>query len=376
MSLFGPVLTLLHTLVPFVFVMTVVVFFHELGHFLVGRWCGVQVDVFSIGFGPELFARTDRHGTRWRVAAIPLGGYVKFHGDMNAASAGPSDAIAAMPEAERARTFTAQPVYERAAVVAAGPIANFILALVILSGLFYVEGRSILLPRVASVVAGSAAEKAGFAAGDVVHSIDGRPIDSFVDMQKIVSVSSGVPLSFGIERGGQDLSLIGTPERRDVKNPLGTSNTGVLGVSASTDPADVRNVRLGLGASVVEAAHETWFVIDRTASYIGGLVIGREKPDQLSGPIGVAGVAGQVAKIGIGPLFNLIAILSISIGLINLVPVPLLDGGHLLYFAFEALRGKPMSVGAQEFGFKVGLALVSMLMIFATYNDISHFGHG
>lgn len=376
MSLFGPVLTLLHTLVPFVFVMTVVVFFHELGHFLVGRWCGVQVDVFSIGFGPELFARTDRHGTRWRVAAIPLGGYVKFHGDMNAASAGPSDAIAAMPEAERARTFTAQPVYERAAVVAAGPIANFILALVILSGLFYVEGRSILLPRVASVVAGSAAEKAGFAAGDVVHSIDGRPIDSFVDMQKIVSVSSGVPLSFGIERGGQDLSLIGTPERRDVKNPLGTSNIGVLGVSASTDPADVRNVRLGLGASVVEAAHETWFVIDRTASYIGGLVIGREKPDQLSGPIGVAGVAGQVAKIGIGPLFNLIAILSISIGLINLVPVPLLDGGHLLYFAFEALRGKPMSVGAQEFGFKVGLALVSMLMIFATYNDISHFGHG
>ncbi len=376
MSLFGPVLTLLYTIVPFVFVMTVVVFFHELGHFLVGRWCGVQVDVFSIGFGPELFARTDRHGTRWRVAAVPLGGYVKFHGDINAASAGPSDAIAAMPADERARTFAAQPVYERAAVVAAGPIANFILALVILSGLFYFEGRSILLPRVATVVAGSAAEKAGFAAGDVVHSIDGQPIASFVDMQKIVSVSSGVPLSFGVERGGQNLSLTATPERRDVKSPLGTSNIGVLGVSASTDPADVRNERLGLVPAVAEAAHETWFVIDKTASYIGGLVIGREKPDQLSGPIGVAGVAGQVARIGIGPLFNLIAILSISIGLINLVPVPLLDGGHLLYFTFEALRGKPMSVGAQEFGFKVGLALVSMLMIFATYNDISHFGRG
>ena len=376
MSLFGPILTLLYTLVPFVFVMTVVVFFHELGHFLVGRWCGVQVDVFSIGFGPELFARTDRHGTRWRVAAVPLGGYVKFHGDMNAASAGPSDAIGSMPEAERARTFAAQPVYERAAVVAAGPIANMILALVILSGLFYFEGRSILLPRVASVVAGSAAEKAGFAAGDVVRSIDGRPIGSFLDMQKIVSASSGVPLSFAIERAGQDLSLTAIPEHRDVKGQPGTSNTGVLGVAASTDPADIRNERLGLGASVGEAAHETWFVIDRTASYIGGLLIGREKPDQLSGPIGVAGVAGQVAKIGIGPLFNLIAILSISIGLINLVPVPLLDGGHLLYFAFEAVRGKPMSLGAQEFGFKVGLALVSMLMIFATYNDITHFGHG
>ncbi len=376
MSLFGPVLALLHTVVPFVFVMTVVVFFHELGHFLVGRWCGVQVDVFSIGFGPELFARTDRHGTRWRIAAVPLGGYVKFHGDLNAASAGAGDTVPAMPEAERARTFTAQPVYERAAIVAAGPIANFILALVILTAIFYVEGRSVLLPRVASVVTGSAAEKAGFAPGDVVQSIDGRPVASFVDMQKVVSASSGVPLTFGVERAGQAVSLTATPDRRNVKGPLGEASIGVLGVAASTDPADIRSERLGLGASVSEAAQNTWFVIDRTATYIGGLVIGREKPDQLSGPIGVAGVASQVAQIGIGPLFNLIAILSISIGLINLVPVPLLDGGHLLYFAFEAVRGRPMSLGAQEFGFKVGLALVSMLMIFATYNDIAHLGHG
>ncbi len=374
MPFLGPVSSVLYTIVPFVFVMTVVVFFHEMGHFLVGRWCGVKVDAFSIGFGPELFARVDRHGTRWRVAAVPLGGYVKFHGDINAASTG--EATAALSDAERATTFGAQPVWERAAVVAAGPIANFLLALVILTTIFYVEGRSILLPRVASVQADSAAAKAGFAPGDVVDSIDGRPVRSFVDMQKIVSASSGVPLAFGVERGGQAVTLTATPERRDVKGPLGTSSIGVLGVAASTDPADVRTERMGIGAAASEAADDTWFVIDRTATYVGGLVVGREKPDQLSGPIGVAGVAGQVARVGIGPLFNLIAILSISIGLINLVPVPLLDGGHLLYFAFEALRGRPMSLGAQEFGFKVGLALVAMLMIFATYNDITHITRG
>ncbi len=376
MSVFAPLTTVLSTIVPFVFVMTVVVFFHELGHFLVGRWCGVRVDAFSIGFGPELIARTDRHGTRWRLAAIPLGGYVKFHGDANAASAGSEETVATLPPVERAVTFAAQPVYERAAIVAAGPIANFILALVILTGLFYVEGRSILLPRVASVQADSAAAKAGFAPGDIVRSIDGQPVRSFLDMQKVVSASSGVPLTFGIERDGQDVALTATPERRDVKGPLGTASIGVLGVGASTAPSDISNERLSFGDAVAEAAHDTWFVIDRTAAYVGGLVLGREKPDQLSGPIGVAGVAGQVARIGVGPLFNLIAILSISIGLLNLVPVPLLDGGHLLYFACEALRGKPISLGAQEFGFKVGLALVSMLMIFATYNDIAHFARG
>ena len=374
MSFLGPVSSVLYTIVPFVFVMTVVVFFHEMGHFLVGRWCGVKVDAFSIGFGPELFARVDRHGTRWRVAAVPLGGYVKFHGDINPASAG--EATSAMSEAERATTFGAQPVWERAAVVAAGPIANFLLALVILTGIFYVEGRSIQLPRVAAVQPDSAAARAGFVPGDVVASIDGQPIHSFVDMQKIVSASSGVPLAFAVERGAQTLALTATPDLREVKGPLGTSAIGVLGVQSSNDPADLRTERMGFGTAVSEAARDTWFVIDRTASYVGGLVLGREKPDQLSGPIGVAGVAGQVARVGIGPLFNLIAILSISIGLINLVPVPLLDGGHLLYFAFEALRGRPMSLGAQEFGFKVGLALVVMLMIFATYNDIAHIAHG
>jgi regulator of sigma E protease len=376
MSLLGPVVAVLYMVVPFVFVMTVVVFFHELGHFLVGRWCGVRIDTFSIGFGPELFARIDRRGTRWRIGAVPLGGYVRFHGDMNAASVQSDETASPMPAEERSSTFAAQTVAERAAIVAAGPMANFLLAIVILTGIFYVEGRSILLPRVASVQPDSAAAKGGFAPGDVVVSIDGQPIQSFFDMQSVISGASGVPLAFVVERDGRDVPLTATPERRDVKNAVGTSSIGVLGVAASTSAADIRREKLGFVQSVSEAAHDTWFIIQRTGSYVGGLVMGREKPDQLSGPIGVAGVAGQVARIGIGPLFNLIAILSISIGLINLVPVPLLDGGHLLYFAFEALRGRPMSSGAQEFGFKVGLALVSMLMIFATYNDLLHFARG
>ncbi len=376
MSLFDPVLAVIETIIPFLFVLTVVVFFHEMGHFLVGRLCGVKVDAFSLGFGPELFARVDRWGTRWRIAAIPLGGYVKFHGDMNAASAQATGKVAAMSPGERAVTFGAQTVAERAAIVAAGPIANFILAIVIFTGIFYVQGRAILLPRVETVQPDSAAARAGFAAGDVVLSIDGEPVQSFVDMQKVVSGASDKTLTFKVERGNQEVDLTATPERKDVKGPFGTSRIGVLGVSASTDPADVRTEKLGLSQSISEATSDTWFVIDRTASYIGGLFTGRETTAQLSGPVGVAVVAGKVAKLGMGALFNLIAILSISIGLINLVPVPLLDGGHLLYYFFEAVRGRPISDRVQEFGFKVGLALVSMLMIFATYNDLFHFVRG
>ena len=376
MSLFDPVLSVIGTIVPFLFVLTVVVFVHEMGHFLVGRLCGVKVDAFSLGFGPELFARVDRWGTRWRIGAIPLGGYVKFHGDMNAASAQATGRIASMPADERAVTFRAQSVAERSAIVPAGPIANFILAIVIFTGIFYVQGRSILLPRVETVQPDSAAARAGFAPGDVVLSIDGLPVQSFVDMQKIVSGASDRALTFKIERGDEQVDLTATPERKDVKGPFGTSRIGVLGVSASTDPADVRTEKLGLGPSFSEATSDTWFVIDRTASYIGGLFTGRETTAQLSGPVGVAVVAGKVAKLGMGALFNLIAILSISIGLINLVPVPLLDGGHLLYYFFEAVRGRPISDRVQEFGFKVGLALVSMLMIFATYNDLFHFVRG
>lgn len=376
MSFFAHFGSVFGYLIPFLFVLTIVVFFHELGHFLVGRWCGVQVDVFSLGFGPEVAGFVDRKGTRWRLAAIPLGGYVKFHGDVNAASIQTEAATAGMAEAEKAVTFSAQSVRKRAAIVAAGPIANFVLAIVIFSGTFYVQGKPVLLPRVETVVPGSAAANAGFVAGDYVLSIDATPIESFADMQRIISAASQMPLTFRVERGDATVTLTATPERKDVVGPFGTSRIGVLGVSASSNPADFKTERLSLLQSVSTAATETWFVVDRTASYIGGLFVGRETTTQISGPIRIAEVSGEVAKIGLGALLNLAAILSISIGLINLVPVPLLDGGHLMYFAFEAVRGRPMSEKAQEFGFRIGLAIVSMLMIFATYNDIARLVHG
>jgi regulator of sigma E protease len=370
MSVFHSLWTLGSYLVPFIFVLSLVVFFHELGHFLVGRWCGVKVDAFSMGFGPEIAHYTDRKGTRWRLAALPLGGYVRFHGDANGASEPDFEAEAAMPASERAVSFFAQKVWKRAAVVAAGPLANFVLALAIFTGLFYFEGRPILKPRIDNVVAGGRAAAAGFQKGDLVVSIDGQTIDSFLDMQRIVSSSGDMTLRFVVERDGKPVTIDATPERKDTKTPFGMNRAGVLGVAAGGGAEDWRQQTYSLPMAAVEAARETWYVVERTGSYLGGLVVGRESAEQLSGPIRIAEVSGEVAKAGIWPLFNLAAILSISIGLLNLLPVPLLDGGHLLYYAFEALRGRALTVRAQEFGFKIGLAFVAALMLVATYNDI------
>ena len=374
--IFGHLAALVGYVVPFLFVLTIVVFFHEMGHFLVGRWCGVKVDAFSLGFGKELAGFNDRHGTRWRIAAIPLGGYVKFHGDANAASAPASVDLAGMAPAERAVTFAAQPVWKRAAIVAAGPIANFLLAILIFSGSFYVSGRPILVPKVETVVADSAAARAGFQAGDVILAIDGTPINSFTDMQKVVSASSDLALHFEVQRGATDVTLTATPERKDVRGPFGTSRIGVLGLTAAGKPEDWKTETFTGPAAVKAAVGETWFVVDRTVSYIGGLFVGRETASQISGPIRIAEVSGEVAKLGLGALLNLAAFLSVSIGFVNLLPVPLLDGGHLMYYLVEAARGRPMSERAQEIGFRFGLAIVSSLMIFATFNDLLRLVHG
>jgi regulator of sigma E protease len=362
-------------LVPFLAVLTVVVFIHELGHFLVGRWCGVGVNAFSIGFGPELFGWNDRHGTRWKLSAIPLGGYVKFAGDSNGASVPDAAALAQMSEAERAVSFHFKSVARRTAIVAAGPIANFLLAIAIFSGITYFSGRQILSPRIDAIQPGSAAERAGFKPGDLVLSINGRAISSFTDMQRIISASADDTLTVRVERQGKELTIDAVPDLRETETPFGKQRIGLLGLQASRAAEDFKIVTYGPIESIRLGAAETWYVVERTFTYIGRLVVGRESADQLSGPIRIAQVSGQVANLGgVSALISLVAVLSVSIGLINLFPVPLLDGGHLMFYAIEALRGRPLSERAQEIGFRIGLAIVVMLMLFATWNDIVHLG--
>jgi regulator of sigma E protease len=360
-------------IIPFLFVLTIVVFFHELGHFLVARWAGVKVLTFSLGFGPELAGFNDRHGTRWKISAIPLGGYVKFLGDDSEASTPSSEALANMTEEERAGSFHHKRVGPRAAIVAAGPIANFLLAIVIFTGLFTFFGKPSTSARVDKVDVGSAAAAAGFEVGDVVTAIDGTAIGSFSDMQRIVSIHAGEPLAFTIKRGDSTVQLRGTPELKEVKDTFGNAHRlGVLGITRSTSPGDVTTERVDPATAFWLGIKETWFVVDRTLAYVGGVFTGREAADQVGGPLRIAQISGQVATIGLAALIHLAAVLSISIGLLNLFPVPLLDGGHLLFYAVEAVRGRPLSDRAQEMGFRIGLGLVLMLMVFATYNDILH----
>ncbi|HEY7230607.1 MAG TPA: RIP metalloprotease RseP [Pseudolabrys sp.] len=357
--------------VPFLFVLTIVVFFHELGHFLMARLCGIKVLTFSIGFGPEIAGFNDRYGTRWKISAIPLGGYVKFFGDENAASVPDQAAAAAMTEAERKDSFLFQPVGSRAAVVAAGPIANFVLAIAIFAAIFMTVGKQTTTARVDAVQPGSAAQSAGFKPGDLVVAINGEKIESFSDMQRIVSISAGDTLSIDVDRGGAQINLKAVPQLKELKDNFGNVHRlGVLGISRSMSPGDIKTEKAGPLRAVVMGAQETWFVVDRTLAYISGVVVGREAADQLGGPIRIAQVSGQVASAGFTALIHLTAVLSVSIGLLNLFPIPLLDGGHLLFYAIEMIRGRPLSERAQEVGFRIGLAIVVMLMIFATFNDI------
>lgn len=370
MALLAHLVSILTYIVPFLFVLTLVVFFHELGHFAVGRWCGVKIEAFSLGFGPELLHWTDRRGTRWRLAALPLGGYVKFYGDANAASAPDGGAQTSMSAADYALTLNGQTVWERAAIVAAGPLANFILAVVLFTGLFFVNGREVLNPHVGKVREGSAAAAAGFQPDDRILSIDGHPIRSFEEMQRAVQTSSG-PVTFLVHRGAGDVTLTAEPRREVLKTRFGDTTVAVLGVEAANTPTSWRKESYGILDSVAMGAKETWFVVSTTGNYLRGVVLGRESADQISGPIRIAEVSGEMAKLGVGALLNLAAILSVSIGLLNLVPIPLLDGGHLLYYAFEAVRGRALGDRTQQFGFRVGLTFVAGLTIFAAYNDIS-----
>lgn len=358
-------------IVPVLFILTVIVFIHELGHFLAARWCGVGVKVFSVGFGRELFGFNDRHGTRWRFAMIPLGGYVKFLGDENEASQTNREALSNMSEDERGKSFAAKSVGARAFIVAAGPAANFILAIAIFATLFAINGRQVTVPRVDSIEIGSPAEKAGFEPGDVILSIDGTEVGNFSEVVRIIGFSSGGPLDVGVQRGGANLTLVATPEKREETDTFGnTSRRWILGITHEPNASDVTTQRYSIPAAIGTAVGETWFIAKQTVTYLVGVIVGRESADQLGGPVRVAEMSAQLSTLGILPLISLTAFLSVSIGLINLFPVPILDGGHLMFFAFEAIRGKPLSERAQDIGFRIGFVAVVMLMIFTTWNDI------
>lgn len=368
----GGIQGFLSYLIPFLLVLTVIVFVHEMGHFLVARWCGVKVDVFAVGFGRRIASFVDRKGTRWQIGWIPLGGYVKFAGDMSAASAPDREALSDMKPDEADGAFHNKSVAQRAAIVAGGPAANFLLSIAIFALTVMLVGRVVTAPVIDGIRANSAAAEANFKVGDLIKKVDGKEIESFSDLQRIVSINGGNELAFVVEREGGLVNLKATPRVQEVDDGLGNKiRAGILGITRNAQNDRVVE-KYGPIDALGYGVDQTWFIVDRTFAYLANVIGGREKADQIGGPIRIAQVTGQVASISLTALINLAAVLSVSIGLINLFPVPMLDGGHLMYYAIEAVRGRPLSARAQDYGLRVGLALVMMLMLFATFNDLRH----
>jgi regulator of sigma E protease len=376
-------------ILSFVFVFTLIVFVHEMGHFLAARMLGAKVDVFSIGFGKRLFQREDRYGTLWQVSLFPIGGFVKFAGDSGVASAPDVKAVekAAAQEGGHGGIFHLLPVWRRAIIVAAGPLMNFFFAIVIFAILLVSFGTTSIPARISSVDEGSPAAAAGFKAQDLILKADGRAINNFSDVAAVVSIAANEPVSFVVDRAGKTLTLVATPGQIEQTDMLGKKiHIGFLGIRSQSDV--VEHKRYGPLMAVSMGTSKTWNSIVDQLKFMGRLVRGRGSVDMLGGPLrifaytGAAGTA-PVAEAQSVPmslafrlvnLINLAALLSVAIGLVNLLPVPVLDGGHLMYYAFEAVTGRPLSENMQLAGFKIGLALILSLMVFATFNDLRYFG--
>jgi regulator of sigma E protease len=350
------------TIIAFAVVLGVLVFVHELGHYLAARWRGVHVEAFSIGFGQAIASWTDRRGTKWKIAWLPLGGYVKLHGQER-----PEDVSAEVRASWQAgRTFHEKSVLSRAIVVAAGPVANFVLAMVLFAVLFATVGQPVALPVAGSVIPGSAAASAGMQTGDRITAIDGKPIKTFEDIVRIVTANAGHRMTVSIVRGGHDMALpVTIGARGSAAHP-----TGVLGIEGRSAAYH----RLDPASAVVAGVTQTWQVTAQTVNGIWQMISGKTGTADLGGPLRIAELSGQVAQLGIANLLSFIAVLSVNLGLINLFPIPILDGGHLMFYLAEAVRGRPIPPRAQEYGYRAGFALIACLFVFATWNDLTQLG--
>ncbi len=358
------------TLLAFVLVIGPLVFIHEMGHYLAGRLFGVKADAFAIGFGREVAGWTDRRGTRWKVGWMPLGGYVKFAGDMNAVSQ-PSAEWLALPAEERNRTFQAKPVWQRAIIVAAGPFVNFVAAILILAGFAVAYGDGRTPTVVGRVEAGTPAAKAGLRAGDRITALGGRQVSTFDDMVRFAKIRAGEPIRVDYVRGGAAAMVnltIGTQVERD--NFGNEYRTGLLGIRSSAPVM----VPVSLPEAPIVAVRRTGEIVSMMVETIGQVITGRRSMKELGGPLQIAKVSGEQITLGPDAFVFLIALVSINLGFINLLPVPMLDGGHLMFYAIEAVRRKPVGPEAQEWAYRGGFAAVIALMLVVTFNDLDNFG--
>lgn len=360
---------LLISFLGFVLVLGPLVFLHELGHYLVGRWCGVKADVFSIGFGRELVGWTDKRGTRWKLSVLPLGGYVQFAGDMSPTSK-PTAEWLALPAAERNRTFQAKPLWQRALIVLAGPVTNLLVALAILSGFTMAYGKLVAPPVVGVVQPGSVAEKAGIRVGDRIVSMRGGAIDTFLDIKMTVAQHPGEPLDLVVERGGKRQALpVVAATRADADRFGNVQKIGFIGVGPPMGSVQV--VRVGPLEAVADGARQMRGIVDTMVTGIGQIVAGRRDVKELGGPIKIAKFSGEQLVSGWQPFVFFVALISINLGFINLLPIPVLDGGHLAFYLAEAVRRRPVGARGQEWAFRTGLALVVALMLIVTVNDVA-----
>ena len=363
-------------LIPFLILITIVVFIHEYGHYYFAKKYGVGITDFSIGFGREIFGWNDKSGTRWKICWIPLGGYVKFFGDRNVFSESEQqEEINKYNEEDRKKLFILKPIYQRSIVVAAGPLANFVLAILIFAIINMIVGKDMTPAVIDEVLKDSPAFVSGMKKGDKIISIENNKVESILEVSTFINISTSETIEFLILRNDQQISIIVKPNLEVGKDSLGNSvKKRMIGVKLVPLNNQFKKEPLGPSKAIYYSVKEVWFVTVTSLNYIGKMIVGSADTSQLGGPIRIAKITGQVAEYGMIPFFSVMAYISISLGLINLFPIPMLDGGHLMFYFFEKILGRPLSQKTQEGFFRIGLFLLFSLMFFVTFNDLRDLG--